>query len=220
MCSITIKDLVEIGDDAEQKYGLKAYETMTMHDIVKLIIKPECKKTGKPYSVSLNPKGLEMNVFCTHNWSENFKEFVECIEQAYASCLKKPNIWICSFALFQGDAKDIEKQLDKPLENAPFVQALSKAKEFLVIRNKSSDLYSRIWCVCELVFAKQFKLVPAKTKIVGPEWSSSKTLSVEYAEAHSETDRKKSWTTFCITIGATLSLTAMLINFAPTCDRR
>lgn len=132
-----------------------------------------------------------MNVFCTHSWSENFQEFVECIEQAYVCQFQKPNIWICSFALFQGDTKDIEKQLEKPLEKAPFVQALSKATEFLVIRNKSSNLYSRIWCVCELIFAKEFDLVPGKTKIVGPDWCSGKSLSVKYADAHSETDRKR-----------------------------
>lgn len=54
MCSITLKDLVKIGNDAKQKYGLKKYETMTMHDINALIIKPECEKTGKPYSLSLS----------------------------------------------------------------------------------------------------------------------------------------------------------------------
>lgn len=198
MCSITFEQLNRIGRAASKKFGQEAYEKMTMHDINREIIKPQCKITRKPYAHYLNSKGIDMDVFCTHCWSENFVELLQSIGQAYESNVQKPNLWICAFALFQGDEKEIELQLgssDKGsaslLSDAPFVRALRQAKEFLVIRNSTVDLYSRIWCVCELVFATEFGLVPANTKVVGPDKFGESTASVKDAKAFCQSDRKR-----------------------------
>jgi len=191
MCSITFEQLNNIALDAKTKFGQKEYEKMTMHDINREIIKPRCNITKKPYSLYLNPEGLEIDVFCTHTWSDSFSEFVHAIGQAYSSHDDKPNLWICAFALFQGNEKEVEQQLEQPLSEAPFVRALSQASTFLVVQNSTVDLYSRIWCVCELVLAKKFNLVPDKTLVVGPDEFSNCMTSVEKAQSFCQRDRER-----------------------------
>ena len=63
----------------------------------------------------------------------------------------KPNLWICAFALVQGENEIVSKQIgssDRPLEESPFVQAIQSASTYCVVRNSNMDIFSRIWCVC------------------------------------------------------------------------
>jgi len=209
MRSITYEQLFQVEIDAKKKFGPQSYEVMTMHDINEKIIKPQCKVTGKPYALSLNaPHGIPMEVFCTHCWGENFHEFLRSIHQAYEHCVKKPNLWLCSFALFQGSPDEVRNQIsggDLPdaaarkssssnsnLDNTPFVEALRHATEFLVVRSSSVNLYSRVWCVCELIFAIEFKLVPGKTKITGPDnFHDNDSISVKDTDSYSQTDKER-----------------------------
>lgn len=193
--SIKLSQLNKIAVDARKKFGSERYEKMTMRDIVEEVIKPQCKITGQPYALHLNPEGLKMETFCTHCWDEQYDDFLNSINQAYEGNLNPPNLWICAFALFQGTKEDIAEQISGKeafkLSDSPFVRALRNANEFLVIRNSSVDLYSRIWCVCELLYAWEFKFVPDNTKVAGPDSFRDESTSIKDAKAFDQNDRDR-----------------------------
>jgi hypothetical protein len=58
---------------------------------------------------------------------------------------------------------------EAPLESSPFVQALQEASTFCVVRNSNTDFHNRIWCVCELMYAKKYGLFPDCTNVTGPD---------------------------------------------------
>jgi hypothetical protein len=80
---------------------------------------------------------------------------------------------------------------DPCIENSPFVVALQSAQKFVVVRNCKSDLFSRIWCVCELIFASKFGFVPDKTFVTGPDCFSDLQTSCIDAQATSIHDKAK-----------------------------
>ena len=148
MCSITLQQLLDVANLAEQIFGIRAYPLKSMRDINDAIIIPQCKLSGVSYALSKNPQGLSVEAFITHCWDEPFADFVDSIRTAFCPFTLKPNLWICAFAIKQGDHQALEMQLDVPLREAPFVQALSCATWFVVVRNSRTDLYNRAWCVC------------------------------------------------------------------------
>lgn len=116
-------------------------------------------------------------------------DFVQSLRSVFQTSVSKPNLWICAFALVQGDRQLLENQVSgaATLAESPFVQALAQAKQFVVVRNSRSDLYSRIWCVCELLFATSFALVPNQTYVTGPDvFANCKTscLDAQSTEPH------------------------------------
>ena len=168
---------------------------MTMRDINAAVIELTCKTTGKSYAVSMNPLGLKVEAFITHSWDEPFAEFVASIRTAFQTTLKKPNLWVCAFALPQGipQGKHVsaEKLLNVPLAESPFIKAIKRADTFVVVRNSSTDLYTRIWCVCELIFARKYGLFPEKTHVTGTDEFSHLQTSCLDAHASFATDKAK-----------------------------
>ena len=100
---------------------------------------------------------------------------------------------------------------DMPLQDSPFVKALYHASRFLVLRNKSCDLYTRcavrvrmmllfaisdrglcfvvrMWCCCELVFAIKFGKTPL---LAGPNSFSGADSSCLDADCWSKDDKNK-----------------------------
>ena len=64
------------------------------------------------------------------------------IKICFHTVLVRPTLWICAFALRQGDAQLLEKQIGTgSMDESPFVKALSHAKMFVVVRNSVIDLY-------------------------------------------------------------------------------
>ena len=154
-------------------------------------VKKKCKP-GVSYAMTENgPDGLLAGAFVTHSWDGNFEEFVESLRQAFRCFPEKPNLWICSFALPQDE--DALKNLlnaKTPLEDMPFIKALDAAERFVVVRNSNKDLYSRIWCVCELMYAlKKNKL--RHTLITGPDTWSHLDTNCENAVASHPGDRDR-----------------------------
>ena len=128
--------------------GRKDLARATMRDINRVILQPTCAENGTSYALSLNPQGLKLDAFITHAWDEPFAAFVESIRHVFHTTMNKPNLWICACALFQGDAKAIAAQVgtrEDSMEDSAFVRALTKASMYVVVRNSSVDLYSRIW---------------------------------------------------------------------------
>ena len=170
MWCITYNQLMEVETEAKKVFGESAVHNKTMRDICREIIEPTCRKTGTSFALSINKDGLPMDVFVTHCWDGQFTALVQQIRNAFQTVVLKPNLWICAFALVQG--KDVSLQIGcgkDPLENAPFIQALQSASAYCIVRNSNVDVYSRIWCVCELIYAQHYGLFPAKTYVTGPD---------------------------------------------------
>ncbi|CAB9512699.1 ankyrin 3, node of Ranvier (ankyrin G) [Seminavis robusta] len=163
----------------------------TMHDVNQHILIPICQESNTSYALTLNPKGLRAEIFCTHCWDEPVIEFVTSLLEPFERFLKKPNFWICALALPQGNPQTLQAQLDRPIEASPFVAALQEASQFVVVRNPVTDLYSRMWCVCELIYAKQFGLVPDKTVVTGNHPFADRTTSCLEARASQPSDKGK-----------------------------
>ena len=118
----------------------------------------------------------------------------QSIRLCFHTTLVRPTLWICAFALQQGDAQLIEQQVgtaNNTLDDSPFVRALSKAQMFVIVRNSAVDLYSRIWCICELLHGKKMGLVPSKAFVTGPDEFSDLTTSCLDAKASNPKDRDK-----------------------------
>lgn len=191
MWCITYGQLMEVEQQAIKVFGESGIGNKTMRDICREIIGPTCCKTGTCFALSINKDGLPVDVFVTHGWDGQFSSFVQQIRNAFQTALLKPNLWICAFALQQG--QDIAQQIgsgEDPLEMAPFVQALKSASGYCVVRNSNADIYSRIWCVCELIYAQHYGLFPAKTHVTGPD-EFSKQSTVLDAQASCLRDRDR-----------------------------
>jgi len=193
MWSITYLQLMEM-DDMASKHFDDLYSQQTMRDIVEELIKPRCKATRTSFALSLNPDGLMVDAFITHCWDEPFQAFVSSIRKVFQTSVSKPNLWICAFALCQADSNLVAEQVgsvDTPLTSSPFVQALEHALTFVVVRNSTTDLYSRIWCVCELIYATKLGLVPHKTHVTGPDEFSHMQTSCLDAECTNPEDKTR-----------------------------
>jgi len=193
MWAISYEMLLEVRDRAMELFK-EDFDDKSMRDINEKIIVPVCQQNKKSYALSKNMCGLKTDVFVSHSWDEPFGEFTNCIEQAYSTKLRKPNLWICAFGLLQGNFEEIKDQLgtgETALRDSPFVRALKGAPNYLVVRNSRTDLCERIWCICEFVYAKKFKLIPGKTLVTGPDTFSNRNTSCVEAKSFDPSDKEK-----------------------------
>ena len=184
------QQLLDVNEEAKKMLS-NDFEYKTMRDINEKIVKPVCGQKGKSYALAKNSQELKTDVFVSHSWDETFGEFVDSITDAFRTKYIKPNVWICTFGLLQGSNDDIEAQLEMPLAESPFVRALIRADSFLVVRNFRTDLYSRIWCICEIMFAKKYNVIPNKTQITSPDGFSTTNVSCLDAKSFCPDDRDK-----------------------------
>eukprot|EP00035_Acanthoeca_spectabilis_P029759 m.475377 g.475377 ORF g.475377 m.475377 type:complete len:1000 (+) comp38190_c0_seq1:794-3793(+) len=169
-CAVTFEVLQGVYDQARTLAG-DDFSSWTMSNVNRAIVKPLCAQYGTCLALYHSPNGLSADVFVSHAWREPFRQFVESVFEAYRTSVRKPTLWICTFALMQSDDPDIiMKQIgppEAPLTDAPFIRAMQQVHEFLVVRNSSVDVYSRLWCVCEVFFAHEYGLVPGRAKVAG-----------------------------------------------------
>jgi len=194
MWGISLKQLQDIRTSVCLDVGEGVFRTMTMRDICAKVISPICEKEKRPYALVVNKLGLKAQAFVTHSWDEPFGEFVDSLQDAMASMMKPLPLWICSFALHQRDGA-IRNMLNVPLKNAPFVRVIKsldrKVGKFIVVRNTKTDLYSRLWCVCELLVAKREGFIPDHTLVVGRQNEAFEHLSCLHAQASDRNDHEK-----------------------------
>lgn len=191
--AISYQQLLEVRDQAKLIFK-EDYEHKSMRDINKEIIIPRCQRTRRSYALSINNDGLKTDVFVSHSWDQPFGHFVDIIEQVYRNKSTKPNLWICAFGLMQGNAEEIQAQLgagETALSESPFVKALKGADNYLVVRNCKTDLCQRIWCVLEIMYAKEFGLIPHRTMVTGPDTFAYGNTSCEDADSYHPEDKKK-----------------------------
>ena len=148
--SISYYQLMDIASEFLYKFGpaFSNERQATMRDVNSLLIAPSCVEHGKSYALQKNPEGLLVDSFISHSWDEPFVDFVESIQKVFQTWAKKPNLWICAFALDQSHPHSIKDQVgteNEFLSNSPFVMALKDSKKFVVVRNAITDLYTRIW---------------------------------------------------------------------------
>jgi len=158
------------------------YLSFNLHDIVNRIIKPlYCSKYGVSYAEFRNKeKLLRVEAFVTHCWKEPFDEFVREIRSVFQHFFRTPPMFICAFALFQGSRDEIQAQLSDDIADAPFRVALQAAKYLVVMRNSAVDLYTRAWCVYEIICAKECGFVDERRDqvfIAGPDTFRNSTIS-------------------------------------------
>lgn len=189
MWAISFEQLLEVHQQAMEVFGVKL-DSITMRDINKKIIIPMCKGE-ESYALAKNPKGLKTGTFISHTWDEPFGEFVRSVKEAFKTKFHKPDLWICAFALVQGNTNNIENQLNMALDQSPFVRALKSADNFLIVRNSTTDLYSRIWCICEIMYARKYDFIPKKTQIAGPDCFTDEAISCLDAKSFSPEDKEK-----------------------------
>jgi len=191
-CGLTYDQLLDVERIAIEHYGEADYPQKTMRDIVEDLVKPQCAKTGTGWASHKNagdPKLVQ--VFVTHAWSERFKEFVDSVRAMLGCMFQKPVLYICAFAIYQGNDEDIEAALDTPIEACPFVKAMKCATTFAIVKTDEVDLWSRGWCWVEAFYARKFRLLPDHVLVHGSKkWASSKKGAVDF-ECFKTKDKRK-----------------------------
>jgi len=193
MWAISYETLLMVNDQAVKLFK-EDFESKTMRDVNEKIIIPVCQKEKKSFALATNECGLKIDVYVSHSWDGRFGDFVECIKQTYQNELRKPNLWICAFALLQGKSEEIKSSLgadQEVLDQAPNVRALEAASNYLVVRNCNTDLCTRIWSILDFVYAKEFGLIPDKTIVTGPDTFADTNTSCVDAESFDPSDKEK-----------------------------
>lgn len=192
MWCISLGQLKQFTAMARVQLGPDEFSKASTTDVVKKVVMQATKAAGRSYACMLNwQQLLQVDVFISHAWAENFGEFVESVESALDSRVKadETSLWICSFALFQStDPNDIKDQIGKDLTDAPFERALQRAKEFLVVRNKEVDLYSRAWCAYEVFRAHQLGI---KIAVTGPDSFTQGSVDIMTCTATDKEDEAR-----------------------------
>eukprot|EP00931_Biecheleriopsis_adriatica_P118658 TRINITY_DN94007_c0_g1_i1.p1 TRINITY_DN94007_c0_g1~~TRINITY_DN94007_c0_g1_i1.p1 ORF type:complete len:409 (-),score=62.25 TRINITY_DN94007_c0_g1_i1:544-1608(-) len=195
--AISLDQLKALREEAMEVLG-DSYSEADMHTVVERVIKPQCQAHGKSWARIVNPQPLLLSAFVSHCWAENFDNFVNSVDQAFAYWTVKPHLWICATALFQSDDPiEISEQIGTGSDpsNAFFTKALAQAQKLLVVRNSAVDLYQRIWCCWELFLAYEQGMLhrPGAVMVVGPVSSPSfeqPAVDIRNAEASNPDDKK------------------------------
>jgi len=108
--SISYAQLLGLDEMASQHFGA-FYPSKTMRNIVDAFVIPCCRRYQTSCALSLNPAGLAVDAFISHSWDEPFKVFVDSMRKVFQTAVQKPNMWICAFALVQGNKELLLKQV-------------------------------------------------------------------------------------------------------------
>jgi len=128
----------------------------------------------------MNPDPFLLSAFVSHAWAGNFDEFVESVLSIFVAWIAAPNLWISLLALNQSRASVSPSPL--------FLYTLARAKSVCIIRNKTVDIYQRMWCCWELYLASRSGL---PVTFAGPVSSSPcKPIDISCAETTNEYDKR------------------------------
>jgi len=118
----------------------------SIHQVNKCYIKPVTQRSGgMSWALMRNPQGLECHIFATHCWAEGVFEFILKVRRNWPRGAK--HLWACFLANPQNG--NLGKILQEDLHKSPFARALRRAKFLLVVPNKRTSIYTRLWCVYE-----------------------------------------------------------------------
>lgn len=121
-----------------------------IYQVNKHFIMPETKRAGgMSYALMLHPEGLVCDVFVTHAWAEGIFEFISKVLRGWPRSGK--HLWCCFLANPQNG--NIASLLGSDVRTSPFAQALRVAQFVIVVPNKTTSIYKRLWCVYEAKLA-------------------------------------------------------------------
>ncbi|CAE6966568.1 unnamed protein product [Symbiodinium natans] len=102
------------------------------------------------WALMRNPEGLNCDVFISHAWKEGIYEFICKVLHSWPRSAR--NAWCCMLANPQH--LDIGALLQAP-KNSPFALALQESSCVLVVPNRHSSVYTRLWCAYEAYVASE-----------------------------------------------------------------
>lgn len=186
-CAISLEALNDFDKSAREMLG-QEYKEATVRTVNGAMILPMCEQNGKAYARLLNDnRPCAGEVFVCHCWDANFGELVENINHTFHRWPRKPNLWICAFALVQTRRRT---PFNRP-QDAPFAAALKAAHAILVVRSKEVDLFSRIWPLWEIYLSHKFGILnkDGGLLVTGPDAFSSTNVDSRSAQASDPGDR-------------------------------
>lgn len=131
-------------DPAENEVGPNFYT------VVEQYLKLETAETRASWALERHPGGLACDLFVTHAWAEGVYEFIDKVLGSWPWSAR--HAWICTLSMPQH--LDISGLISSP-SKSPFAKALERATDILVVPNRRSSIYTRLWCVYEAFLAQQ-----------------------------------------------------------------
>jgi len=131
-------------DPADEEVGPNFYT------VVEQYVKAATARSGASWALERHPGGLECDLFITHAWVEGIYEFVGKVLWSWP--LRARHAWICTLSMPQH--LDISELISDP-RSSPFAKALGSASQILVVPNRRSSVYTRLWCVYEAFLAQE-----------------------------------------------------------------
>lgn len=136
-----------------------------IHNVCRCVIKPVTAAAGgMSWALMKNENGVYCELFASHCWDEGVFEVIEKLKRAWPqdkaedqrkaegnTQTSERGMYICFLANPQNG--DISSLLDKRLPDTSFAKALDRAACMTVVPNKTTNIYSRLWCVYELYLA-------------------------------------------------------------------
>lgn len=93
--------------------------------------------------------GKQARIFISHNWAEQFEDFVRTAELVGSV----EWVWVCAFAIDQNAS--VGTTLSTKLDDTPFARALRSSERVVVFMDRSARTLSRVWCVLEAHYTIQ-----------------------------------------------------------------
>lgn len=173
---------------------------ITQHEIVSEIVKriiPQRHSCSWMEVVSCgNPQ--ERRFYCSHNWSEPFRDFMATIEHHAREHRAGPEdaYWICVFANDQWDVN-----LGTSLCGSPFYDALHNAEMTALMLDETAEALYRMWVVFEMTETQRLgQVLEVWTPLgrvgsglvaSGPFVQAVKNLDITLAEASNPCDQRQ-----------------------------
>ena len=130
-------------DPADEVFG------PSIHTITDQLIKPTSAAHGDvSWALMQHAEGLPCDLFVTHGWQEGVFEFCDKVLSSWPPGAR--HAYCCMLANPQN--LDVSSLISSP-EASPFARALRSASVVLVVPNRRSSIYTRLWCVYEAFLA-------------------------------------------------------------------
>mmetsp|Transcript_17604 Transcript_17604/g.48306 ORF Transcript_17604/g.48306 Transcript_17604/m.48306 type:complete len:794 (+) Transcript_17604:102-2483(+) len=176
------------------------WSQISMHEVTSEVIKKVIPETSSCSWVELVSHGRKQTraYFCSHNWSESFRDFMATIAHHSREYKVRPDetYWICVFANNQW-----KMELGATLKQSPFFEALRDSRMTVVMMDKASEVLRRLWCVFEMhetdKLAQAFEFwtplgrVGSALVSSGPALRALENMDVRAAQATNDVDQRQ-----------------------------
>ena len=155
---LSAQDLKFFQSEVHRAIQSQSFRTLTfgptgpsLYAVNEHYIKPVTAAAGHmSWALMMNPGGLDCDLFITHAWQEDVFEFTEKVLASWP--WRARHAWCCMLAIPQH--LDIAALLRTP-SSSPFAFALQSSKYMLVVPNRYTSVYTRLWCGYEAYLAFQ-----------------------------------------------------------------